>query len=83
MKKLVAIVTALCLLLTLGVGTALAKPPAFAAKAKGVAAGQDFNDTGNHWAKLSIKKMHAYGLVKGAYIGTEALATVPSAPTAR
>lgn len=65
MKKLVAIVTALCLLLTLGVGSALAKPPAFAAKAQGVAAGQDFNDTGDHWAKLSIKKMHAHGLVKG------------------
>lgn len=70
MKKILALLLTLAMLLMVSVGTAAAKPDNANGKGDGLTKQVKFSDMQGHWAKQVIEKMQAKGIAGGYEDGT-------------
>jgi len=70
MKKILALLLTLAVLLTVGVGTAAAKPANVKANGQGLKKQVKFSDLQGHWAKQVIEILQAKGIAGGYDDGT-------------
>ena len=70
MKKILALLLTLAILLTFGVGNAVAKTANAKANGQSMKKQVKFSDLQGHWAQQTIEKMHANGVAGGYADGT-------------